>query len=354
MTDLWEARHHQVYSEGSWIRVQRLTWMLMKRGIGWDPGDIEKIEQDGGVIIDPPEARKERLERWIPAARLLALAVWRAARDADLLVDDVPLDRPLWWLGGARHAELYIDPLPSWEPPLDGDWTQVQQREELLLESARWVATWHVMQDIQENRALADSADGTPAVPLLLGDRCRALISGPYRDGHRPRWAGTVEYAEVQLAGALEQLRARRWLPGPVACHAAAALHPSLTAAPDAPLPPDEVKGVTWIQRVVRMAHLYGTIGAVLAHHGVSGELDPHPRHPFGWALGATKVALGEIEPTVGELEELWARRDSSVALWERAHFPVAVREHIRALENMITCLSELCFYMNVDPDEAH
>ncbi|MFB6815415.1 hypothetical protein ACFCV8_12830 [Streptomyces sp. NPDC056347] len=38
---------------------------------------------------------------------LLALAVWRAGQDADVLVDEMPLDRPLWWLGvPARRTRL--------------------------------------------------------------------------------------------------------------------------------------------------------------------------------------------------------------------------------------------------------
>ncbi|MER5781261.1 hypothetical protein ABT104_05960 [Streptomyces mobaraensis] len=352
----WEARHRQAYGEDPWTRVQRLTWVLTRRAIGWDPADTERIEEDGGVILDPPEARRERLTRWMPAARLLALAVWRAARESQVLVDDVPLDRPLWWLGGARHGDLYTDPLPHWTSSLPGGWGRVRQREDQLLESAQWVATWHLMQDLRENEALADSDDGTPPAALLLGDRCRALASGPYRDGHRPRWVGTVDFAVEALAWASEELRAGLWPPGPAARHAAAALHPSLTAAPDAPPLPAGVSGATWIQRAVRLAHLHATITVVVDHHGASGELSAHPRYPFGSALAAAMVALWEITATVRELEELWGRRDDSVgvAAWERAHVPIAIREHVLALETMVTSLSALCFDMNIDPDEAH
>ncbi|MFH8295363.1 hypothetical protein [Streptomyces sp. NPDC018059] len=134
--DGWEARHQRAYSEDSWVRVQRLTWALTKRVMGWDPGDIERIEEEGGAADDPAE-RAQRLTRWMPAARLLALAVWRAARDAGVLVDEVPLDQPLWWLGGARHPELYAAPLPLWQPSMPGDWARLQQREETVLDSAR-------------------------------------------------------------------------------------------------------------------------------------------------------------------------------------------------------------------------
>ncbi|MFE7466797.1 hypothetical protein ACFU6R_22210 [Streptomyces sp. NPDC057499] len=86
--------------------------MLTKRAVGWDPGDIARIEEDGGKAIDPPEVRQERAARWISASLLLALAVWRAGQDADVLVDEMPLDRPLWWLGGCppRGAALRAFP----------------------------------------------------------------------------------------------------------------------------------------------------------------------------------------------------------------------------------------------------
>lgn len=352
--DGWEALHAQAYGEDSWTRVQRLAWALTKRTIGYDPGDIERIEEDGEIADVGPVAREERLTRWMPAAQLLALSVWRAARSEGVLVDDVALHRPLWWLGGARHGELYADPLPEWTPALSGSWRRLQEREGMLLEPARSIATWHLRRHLEENRYLADSADGTPELPLLLGDRCRALASGPYRDGRSPRWAGAVDYAQNGIRWASDELRAGLWEPGPAARHAAAALHPSLAAMPDAPPLPEEVTEVAWIQRAVRLAHLYATIGTVQDHHGRSGELDAHPRQPFGDALAGAATALREIQPGVRELEALWHHRGTGVALWERAHLPVAVREHILALESLISALCTLCFDMIVDPDEPH
>ncbi|MFC7924562.1 hypothetical protein [Streptomyces cinereoruber] len=199
-------------------------------------------------------------------------------------MDEVPLDRPLWWLGGARHQELYTEPLPEWPTGVPGNWDRVQRREAQLLEPARWIASWHLLQDKKENHEILE-----PPPPLLLGDRCRALASGPYRDGHRPRWAGTVEYAVNGLNWAASELRAGLWTPGPAARHAGV-LHPSLIAAPDTP---DELAGETaWIQRAVRLTHLKTVIDAVQAHHGQAGELNSHPRLPFGSALTITAVAL--------------------------------------------------------------
>ncbi|MFC7979785.1 hypothetical protein ACFUT3_31690 [Streptomyces cinereoruber] len=266
-------------------------------------------------------------------------------------MDEVALDQPLWWLGGSRHQDLYTEPLPQWPAALPGGWDRVQRREAELLEPARWITAWHLLQDEVENRELLDTPDGTPPPALLLGDRCRALASGPYRDNRSARWAPGVEYATKGLNWAASELRAGLWSPGPAARHAGAVLHPSLIAAPDTP----ELVGKTaWIQRAVRLTHLQTVIDTVRAHHGQAGELDSHPSRPFGSALAATAAALEEIGPTVRELETLWAQRETGIALWERAHVPVAVREHIVALEQLLRILRDLSFDMNVDPDEPH
>ncbi|MEV4506039.1 hypothetical protein [Streptomyces klenkii] len=217
----------------------------------------------------------------------------------------MPLDRPLWWLGGARHGDLYADPLPAWESPLPGSWARVQHAEEPLLESARSVATWHLVHDLVENRSVRDTQDGTPELPLLLGDRCLAVTSGPYRDDRPPRWAGAVDYALHNVSWAADELQAGLWPPGPVARQAAADLHPTLASAPDSPALPDTVTETTWIQRAVRLAHLQATIRTVREHYGQGSELDGHPGRPFGSVLTSTMVALGTIEDTVHELEAL-------------------------------------------------
>ncbi|MFE3629390.1 hypothetical protein [Streptomyces goshikiensis] len=341
----WEPAHRQAYREGSWKRVGRLAWALTKRHIGYDPGDVEAIEENGGSSVEDPEKSQQRLVRWMPAAQLLALALWRAARDADVLVEAVPLERALWWLGGARHNDLYADPLPAWPSGLPGRWGRTRGREDLM-ESARQVVTWHLMQDRAENLALADTEDGTDDVPLLLGDRCRALASGPYRDGHKARWVDSVHFATRDVGWASAELRAGLWRPGSQALHAAQALHPSLAAAPDAPALPKEITGVAWIQRVVRLAHLRSAIETVQDHHGRADELDPHPARPFGSALASVACALSQIDATARDLEVLWAVRETGVALWERAHLPIPIREHIIALEEVVAAASGLCFDM--------
>ncbi len=41
------------------------------------------------------------------------LTLWRAVRTDGILVDDIPLDQPLWWLGNTRYQDIYTSRCPS-------------------------------------------------------------------------------------------------------------------------------------------------------------------------------------------------------------------------------------------------
>lgn len=343
-----------VHGAADWDRAISQSWTLTKRAIGYDPHDLEQIEADSRTLsaAQMQQAAAERRQQWIPASQLLALAVWRAALDAQNRVDDVPLDRPLQWLGGARHAELYEQPLPPWKKGLPGSWDRLRVREDALLEPARWVLNWHVRQDLKENGAL--HVGERPPPQLRLGDRCRAVRSGPYQDHHKPRWADIVEHALEAVAEATARL-GRRWLPGPDARHAATILHTSLIAEPDTPLRPADAAGKLWIQRVVHLDHLHATLAAVQEHHRDAPDLEVvyPPIRPFGGALVSVTLALRQILDTAAELDAIWARRDdTSVSQWDRAHVPLAVRQHIAALEALVAQLADLCQSITTAPDE--
>lgn len=126
---------------------------------------------------------QDRQRRWWPAGQVLALAVCRTAGDEGVPVDQVPIAHLLWWLGGSRAAGLWTAPLPDRET---GPSWQLLQSSPDLVDDARSVVTWHLLADHAENRALADTDDGSPPPPLLLGDRARAVLSGPFRDGDLP------------------------------------------------------------------------------------------------------------------------------------------------------------------------
>jgi hypothetical protein len=353
MTPGWDQRHQTAYREGAWDRVQRHAWTLTQRHMGWHVADAERYEAEG----DPPEAARERSWRWLPASLLLALSLWRAARAADQLVDEIPLNRALWWLGGQEEAQLFAEPLPSWQPGLPGNWRRLQDRSGLpdLINTAREIPTWHVLRDIEENRLLADSDDGTEPPPLLLGDRVRAVEAGPYRDDAPPRWRFDVEHASRSVTRAEDQALHGVWAISDGVREAAEQLLPTLRAEPDTPAAPDHVEGHTWVQRACRLDHIRRVIRTVLSAHE-DPQLRAHPRYPAGQSLTATVLALDAIASTARDLEALWATRspETGVAAWERAHVPVPLRDHVLALESLVRDVAALSVAVLVDPDEPH
>ncbi|KAB7835749.1 hypothetical protein [Streptomyces mobaraensis] len=318
-----------------WSRAEEAAWLLTRRRLGWDALDLERVDEEGP---DSPESHHERLAVWMPAARLLGLALWRAAQDAECAVDDVPLEQVLRWLDGTR--ELFTRPLPRWKG-LPGTWGQLESSAPGLLQKARWITSQHILAHEQEYKEIGEVYD---AAPVLLGDRVRAVITGPYRDGRAPRWADLVEYAEETTADACHAARDGRWCPGPAIREAAAQLRPTLDAHPDVPPAPPETAGFLWIQRIARIAHIRATITAVVTHHRDSGnvELHPHPQYPAGHALAASLVALTGFARPAAELEVLWERRTESTATWERAHVPPTMRSYVLALESLVVSLSIL------------
>ncbi|MGW2720426.1 hypothetical protein [Streptomyces sp. NPDC001492] len=339
----WEEMHRSAYGLDAWTRAERQAWVLTQRHIGYHADDLDLYASGASST---PEAVSEREDTWLPANRLLALAVWRAARREGRLVDDVDLTHPLWWLGGALHERLFADPLPAWDPaPVLGSWQELREREDELRDAARGIATWHQLRDLHDNRALRDTQDtaSLQPPPLLLGDSCRDLKSGPFRDGQPPRWQSAVEYATKAVADAIDKLHAGEWTPHTQARQAAAELLPTLQAPPDSPELPAHIGGPAWIQRAVRIGHLQATLRTVQDHHRGEAELDVQSA-PLGLALGLVWNALDDSAPALSGLEELWAQRQHDVARWERTHLPLALRAYIRALEELTSTLGTLCF----------
>ncbi|MGP8298162.1 hypothetical protein ACTPOK_09475 [Streptomyces inhibens] len=350
MSTGWEQLHQEVFAEDAWTRVQRLAWQLTQRRVGYDPDDVDAYEAG----LHTREASEERMRVWLPASRLLALALWRAAREADVLVDEIPVNRALWWLGGARGGDLYTEPLPPWSNGVVGDWGRVEQRQHQLEDAARDVVAWNVTDDIAERRPLRDSDNSVPEPPLLLGTRCRTLAAGPFRDGLPPRWKAAVSFARRHTSEAIAALRAELWHPDADLLHAATALHPTLVAGPDLDAPPLPA-GFTepiWIQRSVHIEHVHATILSVLRHHRDARGL--RPDFPFGIALRSASIALSDALPAAQELERLWARREGTVGEWERAHIPRALREHLVALEELISATCQLVFEVTAGADEPY
>ncbi|MEU1669432.1 hypothetical protein ABZ547_38835 [Streptomyces sparsogenes] len=333
----WERRHRTLYGEDAWRRVLRGAWTLTAWTIGYDRNSPP---QDRGSA-----AQTARERTWLPAAALLALALWRAGRDADVLVDDVPLDRALWWLGGARHGELHAAPYPDNEPVPMVSWSQLAEREGALLDPAREVVQAQVLAAVAEDRLLGETPDAAGRSPIVLGDRVRALDAAGLPGG-APPWQLPVDYASTRIREAGRTLE-HRWTPRPEERWAARTLHQTLTALPDMPdlRAPADAAALLWVQRARHLIDVATTIRVVQDEHPDTLRLRPDMR-PYARALQATDVALRDIGTAAHDLEWQWARRpdEQSIAAWERQHFPRPLRAHVQALEDLLATLTELTY----------
>ncbi|MEV5598922.1 GNAT family N-acetyltransferase [Streptomyces sp. NPDC052496] len=142
----WEQRHVNVLGESAWDRILRSTWRLAS----WC--------HDYSAPRSRAAISAERHETWLPAAVLLALALWRAGREADVLADEIPLDAALPWLVGEQHQALYAAPLPVDTPVPVSSWSAVEHDDNHLATAAQRVIATHLV---------------TPGVQL--GDCLRAL-----------------------------------------------------------------------------------------------------------------------------------------------------------------------------------
>ncbi|MFD4341756.1 hypothetical protein ACFWPP_31800 [Streptomyces anulatus] len=281
---------------------------------------------------------------WTPVVELMALAACRAAWENGGLVDDVELPQLLGWVDGAHTHRLpdgYLD-----APEGEDAWHRLAE-DDRCRGRARDVVTAAVTQAVVENRDLTGSRDGSPSGALLLGTRARAVRAGGIPD-LEPEWTGDIRWALEQVDRLHLAVRSDLWRPTPAHLEYARAVHETLVAEPDPPLP-DEAAGPMWIQRIVRFSHLQTTVLALAAHprFAVVGPASD----PLGTAVGAvTHVGLASTADLADDLERIWAARpaDQSVTDWELAHLPRPVRDQVRAAEGLVlqlttTLLELLC-----------
>ncbi|WP_033215523.1 hypothetical protein [Kitasatospora phosalacinea] len=344
--EAWEAAHRRAYARTAWRRALPAAGALTYRALGRSPEDPE---QRDAAQEDPAAVRQWTAKVALPTGLLVALAIWQAARIADVLVDDVPLADAQRVLRTKRS--LFAEPLP--DAPA-GTWADLREGGLDVQARADTVLAHHIAADAREF-----TRDPERPAPLQVGDAVRAVRSGPYRDGGPPRWRQAVDNARAAIArastalytnprppGELDLARARTgrlWIPDQDEIDAAAAIHPTLTAEPDTPAVPGS-DGTVWIQRLLRLAHVDATLTAVVQHHLDRADPAFRPGRPLPSALGATGAALTDLAKAARDLERTWA--DTSPTLgttaWERRHVPEALRRHITALERVLRDLTGL------------
>jgi hypothetical protein len=319
--EAWEAWNEAVSLwEGGWLRIVHCVTRLTSWHVGYDWTAPARGE--------PPTPS---YDRWVPVAYLVALAAWRAAIEARLLADDVPLVGVARWLSEDRRAELFAGPRPP-DIGLEIDWFErVEERAGGLLPEAREVLERHLLAAGRDDAALHGAS---PGPPVLLGGRFRAVeAAGP--PGRMPQWREDAGRAVEEIDEALRGVRGGRWRPTLAEQRAAARLLPTLGTSPST-LP--ERSGVSaWLARANRL----GDFGAALAERP---RLRLDRGRPLPEVLTWVGLATASMRGLAEDLTRLWNRHlaDQQPDAWDRQHVPTAVREQIRHLERMVEQLSAL------------
>ncbi|MGW0396129.1 hypothetical protein ACWDYJ_35795 [Streptomyces sp. NPDC003042] len=341
----WEQRNHSAYGTQAWRRAVMTCGAL----VVWHTGyDNRTVRGPGGPRPGRPHAPDgaEFAARWMPVAGLLALAACRAAREADVLVDDVELGALLGWVDGAYTHRLHEGPLDTGEVPertADG-WIRLIGDGRRRCR-ARLVVVDHLTAHLADEGAVAETRDGMPPPPLTLGHRARAVRAGGIPD-LEPQWVADVASARTHAARLARSLHQGLWRPTPDHRDFARILHATLAAEPDYPDLPDGEPGPAWIQRLLRMSHIESTVLTLTALPAYA-PFGPAAAaaDPLGLAVGAlVHTAVHSLAETARDLERLWAARSDPVAVWERAHLPPPLRTQVVEVEQVTAELCTLLF----------
>lgn len=339
----WERRNEDAYGMVAWRRAVMTCGALVAWSTGYDNRAEPGPRGPRPGRPDAPDAA-EFNSVWMRVVALLALAACRAAREADVLVDDVELRALVGWVDGSHTARLHQGPLETGEARerTEAGWLELvgdEKRQRL----ARRVLADHVAAHMACEREPGDTRDGIEPPPLTIGDRARGVRAAGIPD-LEPEWAGPVSRARARVERLELVLRGGLWTPTGEHRRFAEILHGTLVAEPDFPSLPEGVPGPAWVQRVLRMPHINSTYLAVteLPEFVAYGPLG-NAGDPLGNAVAS--VATDAVQTTVNmavDLEKLWAARpvDQPVASWERAHLPAPVRTQVLAVEKVVHELS--------------
>ncbi len=322
---MWEIRHQTRYGCGSWHRaVQQagtlLDWEMEHRGID--------AEERLRLVYARPALERE----WADQKRLAALVLWRAAYDADVLVDDVVLGTIRRYYGRILGAQALRDgPVPdAAREIIDGDGPS----PELL----------HQVAIILDKHALVDEATPHRIGPLTtVGYRARDLRSTPgWAEGD---WTADLRIARKYLDHAWQKREDGSWRVTAADLQAAARAVPVEPTYdyPAAPVGPDGYR--LWLQE----AHYLLSVGTALA--AVAGTL---PRTsdgyigPLAMVLSGHAGACLQLHDSVVDVEHLWSAepvQPVDLSYWDLSHVPASL---LRRTDEIKVLIQDLRVWLTV------
>jgi len=293
-------------------------------------------------------------QEWATERRAMALVLWRAALDHDVLVDDAVLADAGTYLTLSKSgmAAVTAQPLPEdvhrAAPPdnrvmdPDGTGQVVRAMSPEFMSRLAALLLPHTSADVADFRS-APSRIG----PLrTVGYRVRELRSTP--GWIKGDWPDMIKDTRADMATARDQLQSGQWQvsPGDLAAGRAVGLGQPVYDYPPAPagaLP-------SWLQQAFYLLHLADTLRTVAAT--VPRAADSKPA-PLAMVLTSAAATFGHLQESTREIERLWAAEPElppDPMHWDLTHVPITLRRETDGLAQLSRALTE---WLDALPSES-
>ncbi|MFD8999415.1 hypothetical protein ACFV0T_00245 [Streptomyces sp. NPDC059582] len=311
--EAWESRHWAAYGCGAWERACHQAGLL----VAW--------HEEQGLLLGAPPPRRFSAHpapraKWPWGSRRhnVGLLLWRAAHDAGILVDQVPL----------ADTMRYYD--PGTHPLASGPVPDAARTSGLGIGSAESMAG---VKPVLQAHITADLPRPRPAgVRPTLGYRVRELRATPDWEGGD--WPTALVLVREATRRADDLRQQGTWQPTARerSTGTRTGLDRELTARHTTPGNP----APSWLARA---SHLVDLTAAL------SGDADTLPCDslgnpgPLAEVLTTTARACAWLQPSTGEIERLWAaepRPPADPASWEPHHVPEALRAQTEETEDLV------------------
>jgi len=262
------------------------------------------------LIYDRPAVEGE----WAAQRRLIAVLLWRAAHDRDVLVDEVELSTLPSYYAPARARLLLDGPVPA----AGRETVQGLPSSPDLLQHVAAILSRHAVLDLKRPHRVG---------PLTtVGYRIREIRATPgWSEGD---WTVAAALARRSRRTAWEMSSTGRWRVSPVDLQAAAQACPATDPVYDYPCVPVGRDGHRlWLQEAYWLVTFGAALGAVA---------DTLPRTAAG-SIGPLAMVLSEhagacrlLRESVDEIEAAWAaepENPTDLSYWDLSHVPVPLVE---------------------------
>ncbi|MFJ8008342.1 hypothetical protein [Streptomyces fagopyri] len=311
--DGWESGHRAAYGCGAWERACHQGGLL----VAWHE------EQERGFGIPAPgrfHARSGPRAKWPwgSGPHTVALVLWRTARDAGILVDEVLLADTL----------PYCDPTAV--PLAAGPLPEAARTGGIGVGSAASVAG---IRHVLRNHVAAELPQPRPAeARLTLGYRVREVLATP--DWERGDWPATLALARQAMGRADDRRERGTWQPTARERSTWTRLGLDRKRVGERAAPEDRAPG--WPARAARLADLADVLSTDADTLPRDGQGDPGP---LAQVLLAAAHACEGLRTGAREVGRLWAAEPHPPAdpdSWELAHVPGALRARTEETDDLL------------------